>query len=1006
MKKYPKILSLVLSAVMLICSLAIPSAAISNNPAGGTFLFTSADMLTYVNGVHSLDVSFSNTESSMMLKVNSSASDPDPYFSLDLTSLDSSITADDYKYIVITYRSPMSASDKATKCEVFLSAGSVAGPTAGKSVVFSLEKSNTYKAAVLNLSSLSWWNGSINGIRIDPYCNAASGDIMYIDSVVLCKTSLKASLVASDREENTYDASAPYDGTDYVCTAYDVTKYTSPLWKGNIVYNEAIFPIENADGSAVYTLMYTPDQVMSLCSSDFKCTYTEGVDFTVSGNQLTILQTGSIPLKKYSYIHSSTTDGSVYNYYPNTAAGDGKYERWGESSEFFNGYLNITYTHSDSWTGLVPENKSDQLPITAEKIRNGGSINIVYFGDSICGGANSSGYRNVYPYAEYWNQQISSKLSKDYNMTVNTTISAVGGSTSADMVSEVQSSVINYNPDLVFIEYGVNDCMVASQSSGYSTSKIKSEFKSGIDQMIRMIKASLPNCEIVLVSPLYSNLHCHYKEYFDACRDALAELADSYSAVVLADLTAMNEYMLTFKDYLDMSGNNMCHPNDFLARIYAQVCLETIVPGGVDAYVPKSNGSDKTAEDYITKEATPGGHGWYWSSAEAYGLITGYNSNGQDIELSCDLCLMPGSEIATARLWTQDGSHITISPSGVTLGGKTVSYSWGEPSLSNWHRVKFVIKNGAAAVYIDSKLVASVSSGITAYTNYQMLFSQTGEMCIDNLKMTSSGGTVYFDCDFENESAAKSLMDSSSLGQYTLLSANTVSYNLRGGSGNFPNQIKLANASLPLFEAIPTRDGYSFRGWTTDSAAQTALYTAGDTFTESLSGSATLYAVWKSTAAPKLISVSPASQQINDSGSVTFTAVAEGEDISYKWDCVSGGSSGMQLVNPDTPTLTVTVPEKLKEGFSATFKCTVSSDGGSTVSDAVTLTYTTTYIAGDINGDGKVNGKDLTRLMKRLADENTEAVSAALDVNGDGSINAIDINILMRYIAGADVTVY
>ena len=44
--------------------------------------------------------------------------------------------------------------------------------------------------------------------------------------------------------------------------------------------------------------------------------------------------------------------------------------------------------------------------------------------------------------------------------------------------------------------------------------------------------------------------------------------------------------------------------------------------------------------------------------------------------------------------------------------------------------------------------------------------------------------------------------------------------------------------------------------------------------------------------------------------------------------------------------------------------------------------------------------------MKRLADENTEAVSAALDVNGDGSINAIDINILMRYIAGADVTVY
>ena len=1003
MKTHSKILSLVLCAAMLICSLAIPSAAISNNPTGGTFLFTSADMLSYVNGVHSLDVSFSNTENSMMLKVNSSASDPDPYFSLDLTSLDSSITATDYKYMVITYRSPMSVSDKATSCEVFLSAGSVTGPTAGKSVVFSLEKSNTYKAAVLNLNSLSWWNGNINGIRIDPYCNATSGDIMYIDSVVLCKTSLKASLVASDREENTYNVSAPYDGTDYVCTAYDVTKYTSPLWKGSIVYNEAVYPVEDASGNAVYTLMYTPDEVMCLYSSDFSSSYTEGADFTVSGNKLTILKSGSIPLKKYSYIHRNYADG-----YKRTAAGDGLYEYWGQSKEFFNGYLNITYTHSDTWAGPVPADKSSKLPITADRIKNKGELNIVYFGDSICGGANASSYRNVYPYAEWWNQQISSELTKNFGVNVNTTISAVGGSTASDMVSSVYDSVIKYSPDLVFIEYGANDAMNASQSSNSSASKLKSEFKSGIEQMIKMIRTSLPDCEIVLVAPFYCNIYCHYMSYFEACRDALNELENSYSGVAVADVTSMHKYLLSFKDYLDMSGDNMCHPNDFMSRVFSQVCLETIVPGGVDAYVPKSNGSDKTAEDYIVNEATPGVHGWYWSSAEAYGLITGYNSNGQDIELSCDLCLMPGSEIATARLWTQDGSHITISPSGVTLGGKTVGYSWGEPSLSNWHRVKFVIKNGAAAVYIDSQLVASVSSGITAYTDYQMLFSQTGEMCIDNLKMTSSGGNVYFDCNFENESAAKRLFDTSSLGQYTLLSANTVSYDLRGGSGNFPNQIKLANASLPLFEAIPTREGYAFRGWTTDSAAQTAVYTAGDTFTESLTGSATLYAVWKSIApaAPVIESVTPASAAISDTGEISYTMIAVGEGLSYSWSCTEVLPTGVNVTGTDTQALTVTVPEKLKSGFTASFVCTVTSDGGTAVSDPVTLTYTTTYVAGDINGDGKVNGKDITRLSKYLADSSISVVTAALDVNGDGNVNGIDVNILMRHIAGADVSVY
>ena len=34
-------------------------------------------------------------------------------------------------------------------------------------------------------------------------------------------------------------------------------------------------------------------------------------------------------------------------------------------------------------------------------------------------------------------------------------------------------------------------------------------------------------------------------------------------------------------DYLDFSGDNMCHPIDFMSRLYAQICLETIVPGGL-----------------------------------------------------------------------------------------------------------------------------------------------------------------------------------------------------------------------------------------------------------------------------------------------------------------------------------------------------------------------------------------------------------------------------------------
>ena len=57
------------------------------------------------------------------------------------------------------------------------------------------------------------------------------------------------------------------------------------------------------------------------------------------------------------------------------------------------------------------------------------------------------------------------------------------------------------------------------------------------------------------------------------------------------------------------------------------------------------------------------------------------------------------------------------------------------------------------------------------------------------------------------------------------------------------------------------------------------------------------------------------------------------------------------------------------------------------------------HVPGDITGDGKVNSKDLNRLMKYLADDSTEVVASALDITGDGKINSKDLNRLMKYLA-------
>lgn len=946
-----KILSLILCLSLL---LAIPfpvAQASSYSPADGEFVFSSSDMLSYFTNPHSIDLSFDSGEKAAKLVVNNDYNASDPQLLLNLTGMNPRLKASDFKSLLIIYRVPVGASSKALQTELFISSGTVTGPTAGKSVMYNISKSDSYSTQIVDLSSLSWWSGNIHSIRVDSFTNASVGDTMYIDSIIFCADQNEAISIRDQRMSERYNTSTPgYNGTDYVCTSYQYDKYTSPIWKGNIVYNEAVYPVKDANGNSVYTLMYTPDEITSVYSSDFSSCYYEGIDYVVNGNKITFLQSGGIRLKDYTYIHpqSNPYNYSWDRYYKRTAAGDGKWEYWGQSDEFFNGYINVTYTHSDTWDHYVPQQKSSQLPRTSNVISNKGSMNVVFFGDSICGGANSSSYRKVYPYAEFWNEMIVSKLTKDYGCKINATYSAEGGGAAPDLVNKTEEWVNAYSPDLVFIEFGVNDAMNWSQDSNGSAAGLKSEFKTAIKNIINKVRQSYPNCEFVLVAPFYSNPYCHYMSYFEACRDALNELAASYSGVIVADITSMHKSLMEFKDYLDFSGDNMCHPNDFMARIYAQVCLEAIVPGGISAYTVNTE-EPPVAEPDVgnTSLASPGGYGWQWPSQEAYGYIGNYGGNGQDIEFTCDLSLMSsGGEEAVAIFYTEDGTNIDITPTSISVGNRTFAYDWGVADISNWHTIKIKIKNGAASVYVDGELVGSVSSGVVAHTTYQLFFSYTACMAIDNMKMKSSAGTVYFDCNFENESTANSLMGSG-YGKRTLLAANTVSYNTNGGNGTFPNQIKVKGYDLTLTSEVPTKNGYTFLGWATSKNATTAKYTSGSLYTAD--SSVTLYAVWKSNSVPDpepvyptITSITPKSNSITDTGKCTFTVVASGDGLKYSWSC-SESALTPYLSGTNSATLVVNIPELLAKEFSATLKCKVTnSEGNSVTSDAVTLKYSIT----------------------------------------------------------------
>ena len=93
----------------------------------------------------------------------------------------------------------------------------------------------------------------------------------------------------------------------------------------------------------------------------------------------------------------------------------------------------------------------------------------------------------------------------------------------------------------------------------------------------------------------------------------------------------------------------------------------------------------------------------------------------------------------------------------------------------------------------------------------------------------------------------------------------TVSYNANGGSNAPSNQIKQHGTPLVLSSMVPTRFGYTFLGWSTNSNAISASHLPGGHFTAN--ADTTLYAVWKNA---DLISTDVANNNYTFTAKISF----------------------------------------------------------------------------------------------------------------------------------------
>lgn len=379
---------------------------------------------------------------------------------------------------------------------------------------------------------------------------------------------------------------------------YDLETYMRPIWEGRVVHNETVMFVGVDDE---VSLLYEPDEILSVRSYDLKTEYKQGIDYEYKDGKLTLLAGTRIPCMEKSEYYTSNPQYSQLVTQGNAEEDAiGTYTYWGERDSMTKWQVAVTYRHSQFWDGYAAESHADQYHALTEKLQNGEDVTFVFYGDSITYGGNSSYMVGVAPYAPTWPLMFTQYIAKQYGYTVkyirnefatspvpeedtvygsNGIITycnpSVGGWTVQDGYKNVDdyvgTLVDKYGCDLFTVAFGMNNPRNAA-----------SEFIEYHDGIIKRVQEYVPETDIVMVSTMVPNPEATNgwygnQERFEAkmltSADAYQEAGTNCAVVCM---TSMSKSVLEHKRFRDYSGNNINHPNDFMARLYAQLMFQTV----------------------------------------------------------------------------------------------------------------------------------------------------------------------------------------------------------------------------------------------------------------------------------------------------------------------------------------------------------------------------------------------------------------------------------------------
>lgn len=350
------------------------------------------------------------------------------------------------------------------------------------------------------------------------------------------------------------------------CISLD--SYLIPFTKADTIINEIILPIRIGGTIPKAKLLFTAKKVLSVKDVYLNKEFYQDKDWTVNGRDFYLANHSNIPFMNDGELIFTNQKESLSL----PSKKEGLYVLFSEGELFPSYQLSVTYVPDKSIIDLSFPDIIDPKPLvrlegTHEKLRKGQPLNIVFYGNSIEVGGNSSGFRGVSPYMPNWTQLVVYNLRSNYSSSISYTNSSVGGMTARWGEENADERVALLNPDLVVIAFGMND----------GTGKVPvSDFISQLKGIMKTVHFKNPMCEFILVTPMLANPMAIHSQIQEEYRLPIWSLAKS--GVSIADVTIWHKWLLDYKSYQDMTGNNINHPNDYLARWYAHIVSELLIP--------------------------------------------------------------------------------------------------------------------------------------------------------------------------------------------------------------------------------------------------------------------------------------------------------------------------------------------------------------------------------------------------------------------------------------------